>query len=143
MKHLAICILAVSLTGCVTPGQLSPTDHARQAKKVAAYVETTAKAAVDNTVDKYPDLRPYYKASVALIDLLLQNKDYSPEGLVKAMQELKINEIKNERFAKNMVSVLKLYQVEANDRINAKLDQNLYVRPILQGLRDGIAAGLE
>ena len=136
----ASIFLALVLGGCATTGNPDPL---RQAQKVAAYVETTAEAAVNNTVDKYPELKAYYKATVQLIDLLLQNKDYDPEKLVKAVQEMKINEVKSEKFGKNMASVLKVYRVEVADRISAKLDQNVYVRPILEGLRDGLKAGLE
>lgn len=141
-NSLLVAFVTVStfLSGCATTGNPDPL---RQAQKVAAYVETTAEAAVNNTVDKYPELRAYYKATVQLIDLLLQNKDYDPEKLVKAVQEMKINEVKSEKFGKNMASVLKVYRVEVADRITAKLDQNVYVRPILEGLRDGLKAGLE
>jgi hypothetical protein len=141
-KLIGIIAASVLIVGCATPTADIPTAQ-QQAAKAAAYIQVIAEAAVNNTLPKNPDLRPYYEAAVGVIDLLVQNSEFDPDKLIAAIQNLKIKELSNDQVAKNLASALKLYQVEAADRISSGLDKNVYVKPLLLAVRNGISDGLK
>lgn len=138
MKTIAPLLLAIALLcGCATTPQTDTQKVARVAtiSRQAAFVGTKV------YLQENPDARPYFVASAAALDVLLQSQNVTPEDFSKAMQGLPVKELQSDSGALIVGSAVVLYDAFLAEHVN--LDANAYLRPVIAAVHDGIAKGLE
>ena len=91
-------------------------------------------------VQQQPDSRQYLAISAGVIDVAIQNQNYDPVALQNALQSATGNATAASAISDGLQLYSAFYgQVAASGITNA----SPYLGPCLQGLADGITAGLE
>lgn len=133
---LAASLLAtVAITGC---SSTPPSESKAARMKAVAELATFTGSQVD-LIDN-PDHRPFYVASLTALDSLLQSKDYDPAKFVAALRNLPIKRIGDDKGAIIVTSAVILWDLYAAEVVN--LDKAVYVKPVIEGVRSGLARAL-
>lgn len=92
------------------------------------------------TLKRHPEYRPAFEAGVVALDNLLLKETVDYEGLIAALQVLKINEIKGSDGAALLRDVIDVYDALIGDTARKKTPEQL--RGWAQAIRDGVSQGL-
>lgn len=129
-------------TGCATPGVRStPADDAKSAARVGTVAELAAFTGTSAWLIKHPDDRKYFEASLAAVEVLAANGNASPEKLAAALAQLPIKELQGSEGTLIVGSAVILYDAYVADHVD--LDANVYLRPVIDGVRNGLARALK
>lgn len=144
---LAISIAIVSLapTGCTTSSSVDASgqtntvrkvDPVRTANVIAASAETSALIAMRNDAKT----RAYFSAATSTISLLLNDGKFDAQAVRESLAQINVGENDDTWLA--ITAGLGIYQIYFGEVVAQRLDQNEYVRPVLQGMRDGFLRAL-
>lgn len=150
MKNLFLLILvSFSLIACQTtvdpnpipnpgptPGQIESVTRA------SSIVEMSAQLSTYFILKSQPDARVYFESAVLVLNLAVNRGDYSPTSLSNILSRITVNNSSSEIVYISVSAALTLYKIVWADAVNRNLDKNLYVRPVLVALSNGVALGL-
>lgn len=135
------------LSGCATTGGVatSPGTNATpaelvRAQRIGTVAELAAFSGTQVWLLEHPADRAYFEASAAALDVLLQSGEVSPEKFSAALSKLPIKELQGNEGTLIVGSTMILYDAFLAEHVN--LDANIYLRPIIAGVRSGLGRGL-
>jgi hypothetical protein len=132
---LAISLILATATGCRT----APPQQATQ--RMAAIAELAAYTGAGLDLVDHPQRRIYYEASVAALDGMLKDRNYSPAAFAAALQKLPVRELRGEKGALIVGAAVLLWDQYAAEIVN--LDQEQTVKPVVVSVRNGLARALD
>lgn len=129
MKHLrtlSVLILALVISGCASINLL---DELAADANLAAYIGASVDIA-DN-----PERKPFYAASVSLLDSLIRDENYEPAAFMAALTNLPVKELKGSKSTLIVGSAVALW-----NRAAARIDINKseLVKRVAPAVRDGL-----
>ncbi len=130
---ITLIVLCWSLTGC---GTLPPP------QTITRDIRIAAREAVRFAVRQEPNAKPYLQAAQAVLQATLNAQQYDPATLNGALAAISVKELRDQNVASLLSSALELYAAHFGDVVAGKLNPNT-LKPVLEGLRDGIAEGLQ
>lgn len=128
------------LAGCATPGQTPAAAEVARARQIGTMAQLASYTGTQVWISKHPTDRAYFEASLVALDALLVNGKATPAAFAAALQGLPIKELQGDQATLIIGSVVILYDAYMLENVN--LDANVYLRPIIEGVRDGIDKGL-
>lgn len=130
------------LSGCVTPGS---TQTRLDPKRTANALAALAPSATRLALLKDPKCKPYLQAALAVLQSATAAGTYDPKAIRVAMDNLSVNikELRTPETRVAMDAVFAVYSVYWGDAAAQKLDSSVWVKPVLEALRDGLAEGLK
>lgn len=143
-KIITASLLACALVftpGCKTTSAPStPEQSAQKAQRLGTVAELAAFTGTTVWLRDHPQDRQYFEASRATLDLLLGSSNITPETFSQALFGLPVKELQGESGALIVGSSLILYDAFVREHVN--MDANVYLRPVVQGVRNGLDRGL-
>lgn len=128
-----IAVVSIGLSGCAT---LPPPAVITRDIKIAS------REATKFCLRQEANARPYFQTALAVLNATLSAQQYDPATLNAALASISVRELRNENIASLLSSALELYAAHFGDVVSGKLPSET-IKPILEGLRDGIAEGLQ
>ena len=134
----------VFASGCASlpNGQIAIAGHVVDPARVAADVRLVAKQGTRYAVRKEPQSLPYFQAALVVLQANIDAGNYDADTLQAALMGIKVKEIQAPDVADAISAGFELYRNHVADVVAKKLDATVYLKPVLVGIRDGIAAGL-
>jgi hypothetical protein len=143
---LSLSLVAVLLTGCVTPQPGQPAIDPQTIEKSAIILKTTVASAVTLAIDKTgPNARKYAEMGEAVLNTLLVSTnaaDYNPKVLQDRLTELPIKELKSPEAKVAVFGALGLYEAFYGDYVRARINGSTNAVIFLTAMRDGVALAL-
>jgi len=137
----AAAILTTSLTSCsttsegkiVVAGQVL--EPAQVAKDVAFFTDIGARA----LIRKDANAKAYLQAADAVLTAAVDAGSYDPKTLEASLKTMSVKEINGSPTIADAIAIgLHIYANHYGGVTNGKLDQTIYLKPVLLALRDGI-----
>lgn len=143
MKTLLLSLI-LALTACQTvpPGHAPTPEQIESVNRTSAIVEMSSQLAVYGTLRHEPDARPYFESAVLLLNSAISRGEYNPDALIGILSKINVDNKDREVVYITTTAALNLYRIIYADAVDKKLDQNIYVRPVLEALTRGIQLGL-
>lgn len=131
-------------SGCSTlpNGQVAIAGHVVDPARVAADVRLVAREGTRYAVRKEPQSLPYFQAALVILQSNIDAGNFDADALKAAILGIKVKEIQAPDVADAIAAGFELYKNHISDVVAKKLDATVYLKPVLVGIRDGIAAGL-
>lgn len=126
----------------IPPGTVIIAGNTINPETVGRDLAVVAKIGVREALRQDPNSRAYFEASVVVLSTSLDGGVYDPVTLQHSLQTISIKELRDPKITDAVTAALELYAAHVAPMLDKKLDANIYVKPLLRGLRDGIAAGL-
>lgn len=143
MKTLLLAfILAFTACQTTTPPGENPPSQVESVNRTSAIVEMSAQLATYGVLRTEPDTRPYFETAVLLINSAISRGQYDPDAISNILAKVSIDGKDREIVFITTTAALALYRITYADALDRKLDQNIYVRPVLTALANGIQLGL-
>jgi hypothetical protein len=132
------------MPGCAS--LVKPTDSPEyvQVQRFAPVVKMVAQVGTGFAVQAKPNLRPWFEASVIVLNVAISEGQYDPDVLKSRLLLLKVNELKSEEVVMSIQVALQAYSTFFSDWMasNPTTNKEVIFRPILVALRDGISLGI-
>lgn len=144
-KFLLILVSCFALIACETttpPGGETPSGQIESVTRTAAIIEMSAQLATYGVLRTDPDTRPYFETSVLLINSAISRGQYDPDAISNILAKISINAKDSEIVFISTTAALALYRITYADSVGRQLDKNVYVKPVLAALANGIQLGL-
>ena len=138
-----ICLLALPQTGCQTGGGGTNPPVVIDPVKAAKIVGDAAQLGTYSAVVLNEGLKPYFVATAAAIQALIDSGDYDPDHISEVLDGLNISAEIKAKIQLGIASGLQIYRTFFSDIVNGGLDKTIYAKPILQALVNGINAGTD
>lgn len=140
-KILTITLLVLPLIGCSTTKLGNAESEQRRIDRVATVSTVAANTGTHVALLKNPQYRPAFSTAVDGLDYLLANGNHDPLALREVLAALPIDELRSQEGAIIVDNAVILFDSYARDTID--LDQTKYMRPVIAGIRDGMARALD
>ena len=138
---LALVLSAMLMTtGCATTG--NPPSQT-QVQSTAAVVEAAAQIGVFFAVRSEPNTKGYFELASSVIGILMVDGTYDPAILRKNLEDMTINELKEPEAVVAISTAISVYEVYFAEAVSKNLDKNVYVKPVMNGLKRGIELGVK
>lgn len=141
---MALALAGLSLlagSGCATPNGAKPA-QLQNVERTSALVRTSAQLGVYYAMRQEPKTRAYFEAAHLALDVLLKEGQYDPAQLHQALGQISIEELRSEDVRIAIEAAVNLYSACWSEQVQASLEREIYIRPVLAALRDGISFGL-
>lgn len=132
-----IAVVSFSTIGCKT-GETA-TD-AQKAARVATVAQLAAFDGASIWLTSHPDDRQYFEAARTSLKLLLATDTINPADFTAALQGLPIKELQGPNGALIVGSAVILYDAYLRENVN--LDANVYLRPVITAVAQGLDRAL-
>lgn len=129
------------LTGCATT-QNGAAPSQTQVQATAAAVEAASQIGVFFAVRSEPDSKGYFEVAATIIGIAIADGAYDPAALKKSLEDMTVNELKEPEALLAITTALNVYEAYFGQAVSQKLDQNVYVKPVLNALKRGIEFGI-
>jgi hypothetical protein len=145
---LALLLPVIVLTGCATrPPAMTPVEQHQaeldakvaQAQRLATLAKAAAMTGTALWLREHPADRPHFETARTALNALLTGI-ITPEAFSAALAGLPVKELKDDDTALIVNSAVILYNGFLAEKVN--IDANVYLRPVVTAVRDGIAVGL-
>ena len=101
-------------------------------------VQASAELGIPFAIKADTNAIPYLRAAAEVINVAINNGNYSPADLEGAITNISIKEIRSENWYSLINGALKLYELTFGQHVADNLDQAVWAKPILQALASGI-----
>lgn len=130
-------------TGCTTTTQADGTvvtklDPTRTSDAIRAILPAGVVAAVNADHNS----AAYLQASALAINAAVENGAYDPDKLKATLDTISVKELRTPEARVCIEAALGIYRAYWADSVSAKLDQTVWVKPVMKAIADGIEAGL-
>lgn len=146
MKRLLLILVSCfALIACETttpPDGTPTTEQIESVTRTAAILEMSAQLATYGVLRTEPDTRPYFETAVLLIQAAISRGQYDPDAISNILAKISINSKDSEIVFISTTAALSLYRITYADAVDKKLDRQIYVKPVLAALANGISLGL-
>jgi hypothetical protein len=140
---LGLSIMLLS-TGCKTtnPGT-PPAITPQQVERSAVLLKGTVRAALILVIDKNgTNATPYIALARDTISVVIGKEDYSPDALLKSLQDLPEKALKKSEVKLAISVVVSAYEICYGDYVRGQVSGNEIARLLLTAVRDGCADSL-
>lgn len=135
--------LLVGVTGCATTGVVrDPAAEAQSAARTAALVQSTAQLGVYFAVREDEHARGYLQAAHLALGVLIDGGTYDPAELDTVLEGISVRELRSPEAQVSLAAALEIYRSYWGEEVTRRVDRVARLRPVLVGLRNGIALGL-
>ena len=144
----SVSIFAACSSGCKTndgntpPSNTDTNSQVEAVARTAAIVEMSAQLATYGVMRNEPDLRPYFETAVLLINTAISRGQYDPDAISNILAKISIDARDSEIVFMTTTAALALYRISYAEAVGKRLDQNVYCKPVLVALANGISMGL-
>ncbi len=138
----AVLAGSLMLTGCATT-QNGTVPSQTQVQATAAAVEAASQIGVFFAVRSEPNTKGYFELASSVIGILMVDGTYDPAILRKNLEDMTINELKEPEAVVAISSAISVYEVYFAEAVSKNLDKNVYVKPVMNGLKRGIELGVK
>lgn len=128
---------ALLLSGCAT----TRLTEEQKLNRVVTVSTLAANTGTRIALIRNPDYRPHFETALAGLEVLLAEANYDPLALRAVLSQLPLKELRSAEGALIVDAAVILFDAYAAEMID--LDRVRYLRPVIQGIRDGIARALE
>jgi hypothetical protein len=136
--------LLIGATGCATTGPAQdPAAAAQGGARTAALVQSTAQLGVYFAVREDKNARSYLQAAHLALGVLIDGGAYDPVELDTVLEEISMRELRSPEAQVSLAAALELYRSYWGEEVTRRVDRAVRLRPVLVGLRNGIALGLQ
>lgn len=147
LSIFAAGIGVIFLSGCTTTTTTTPagqtvTTTMLDTNAVISAIQNVVPAAVKAAVNKDPNCGPYLKQVAVLFRAAAMRGDFDPKMIQDSLSQISIKELRTDEAALAEQAALGLYQAFAAQVVSQKLDQVVWLRPVLDALSRAIVAGL-
>lgn len=146
LAAIGFALICITPIGCATTGsnpKLPVTeDQQRHAAQAATVVETSAQLGTYYAVRQDANARAYFEAADVVLGILINSGTFEPKSVQDALKNISVRELRSEEVSLAVAAAVALYGNFFGEAVTAKLDQNVYVKPVLVALRNGIVRGL-
>ncbi len=139
------CKLSPGTAGPVTVGSngvVSVFGNAINPAAVKTDLKVAARAGSIAAIRYDANARAYLQSALGVLQTALDEEQYDPTNISQGLQNISIKEARDPQIIQGVNDVLELYQSHFGDVVSANLDKNIYVRPMLEGIRDGVQQAL-
>lgn len=129
-------------SGCVSK-DAPAAEQTNSVIKTAAIVEMSAQLATFAAVRADTNSAKYFRAAQLVINGAVTRGDYNPTNVASLLRQLNVDGANSDIVYLAVTSALNVYKIVWSDAVEARLDEHIYVRPVLQSLARGIQLGLD
>jgi hypothetical protein len=136
MKALTLALCALAFAGCTTTR--TPQTPEQRAQQLAGIANIAAWVGTVEHLKQHPKDRPYFVATEVALAHVLGSTNATPADLAAALQNLPVKELRGPYGAIIIAAVVTISEGVSREPI----EQNVYLRKIIEAIRDGIKGGL-
>lgn len=151
---LAICataVIPIASTGCktVTTQVVDANGVTNQVSKseldpirTSEAIRTIVSTAVPFAIEKDAHAIAYFRGATIVLRAAAEGGRYDPDALQATLNTISVKEVRSPEAKACINAALGIYRAYFGEAVNAKLDQNEWVKPVLLALANGINDGL-
>lgn len=144
MKSLLMAVLLIVAGGCTTTptGTYVVANREISPQAVRNDLRIVAHYGAREALRSDPHARAYLEAATVVLGVALLNGEYNPNVLEASLSNISVHELQSPQVKDAITAALGLYRGHVADALTKKLDASVYVRPLLEGIREGIEGAL-
>lgn len=147
MVLLALIAIPIVSPGCKT---VSASDGGTNSAPVVRIdpemtsdaIRIAVAAAVPFAIEKDTNSIPYLRAAAIVLNAAADAGNYDPAQLQASLDHISVKELRSAEARAGINAAFAIYRAYAGKAVDAKLSQDVWVKPVLKALADGISAGL-